>query len=265
MNRATNEPRDSVERLLDSLRQSYLAEFTEQCDDLEANVMHFAKPDLYGNAFETAYRNVHSIKGSAGTHGLLALSSICHHFEDLLTKIAQEAGTVSDELIDVSLQYVDLLRDTASQLQDGNLDDDALNEELAVLDKRIFPSECSGLLVDSSKFHANIFSHALNGLPVKLTVVNNGYEALERLLQEKFDFIITGKELPVLNGVALLSALRASETRNAKIKAVLVTSIEKVSLPFPGVADQIVKRDRNMPAALKEAVGKILSSIDESK
>jgi CheY-like chemotaxis protein/HPt (histidine-containing phosphotransfer) domain-containing protein len=214
---------------------------------------------LYRNAFETAYRNVHSIKGSAGTHGLLALSSICHHFEDLLTRIDQESSAVSDEQIDVSLKYVDLLRDTASQLQTGNLDDDVLNEALAAQSNRIFPGEYTGLLVDGSKFNAKIILNALTELPVKLTVVNNGYEALERLLQEKFDFVITGKELPVLNGVALLSALRASETGNAGIKTVLVTSKDEMALPFPGLVDQIVKKDQNMLAALQEVVRKILS------
>jgi chemotaxis protein histidine kinase CheA len=259
MTRVTNEPGDSVERLLESLRQSYLAEFSDRCDDLETNVMDLGKPQLYGNAFEMAYRNVHSIKGSAGTHGLLALSSICHHFEDLLTRIDEEADAVSDELIDASLKYVDLLRDTALQLQTGRLDNDALNEALEAQGKRIFPSEYTGLLVDSSKFNMKIFLNALTELPVKLTVVNDGYQALERLLQEKFDFVITSKELPVLNGVALLSALRASETGNAQIKAVLVTSKDKVALPLPGLVDKIVKRDRNMSAALKEAVREILS------
>jgi chemotaxis protein histidine kinase CheA len=259
MTRVTNEPGDSVERLLESLRQSYLAEFSDRCDDLETNVMDLGKPQLYGNAFEMAYRNVHSIKGSAGTHGLLALSSICHHFEDLLTRIDEEADAVSDELIDASLKYVDLLRDTALQLQTGRLDNDALNEALEAQGKRIFPSQYTGLLVDSSKFNMKIFLNALTELPVKLTVVNDGYQALERLLQEKFDFVITSKELPVLNGVALLSALRASETGNAQIKAVLVTSKDKVALPLPGLVDKIVKRDRNMSAALKEAVREILS------
>ncbi len=261
MSDQTTHSQSTVEQLLLSLRNDYLSESPERCDDLESHIMEMTKPEQFDDAFAEIYREVHSMKGSAGTHGLMPLSTICHHFEDLLTMIDNKARPYDDETVDICMRYIDLLRDTSWTLQSGDFDQGALNKELDSIQKAIHPSQYKGLIADASRFNIRLCSDALKDLPVTLTTVDNGFDALQRLVNDEFHFFITSKELPGLNGIAVLSALRTSESRNANISTVLMTSNQDIQLPANNLANQVVKKDREMSGHMSETINELLKKL----
>lgn len=248
----------SVERLIAGLRQNYLAELPEKFDEIENVILKLDKASSFAEAFVDLYRQIHSLKGTSGTFGLTLLSNICHQFEDALNLIDQNFANINADRIDICLRYVDLLRISTVQTKAGTLDHAQTEQALAKIRDRLLPAEFHGLYVDSSKLGARVCADALEGTAFKITAVQDGLLALERLLQEKFDFLITSKELPRLNGVALLNAVRASETENANIKAVLITSKDNATTRFPNLFQSVIKKDSRMGASLLQALQSVL-------
>ena len=88
------------------------------------------------------------------------------------------------------------------------------------------------------------------GLGFTFTRVSDGYEALGRLLSEPFDLLITGKQLPRLDGLALIGALRLSNSINRKIPTILLTSSEKHEFTRATDPDFVVFKDSSLVGQL---------------
>lgn len=220
---------DALQKMLLQLRDSYLEEVPEKLDRLEELLLAIERggPDVEG--FNEAYRIVHSMKGSGGTHGLHLLTTICHQLEDLLN--ATEGGAqFSRALVANSLGYVDLLRLAASQYQADNSDFSAVEERLVKLRQDRAPKLRPVMLVDNGKLSTNLYRKILSELPVDLVVVSDGLTALGRALTGPFDLIVSTNEIPVLSGLAMIGALKLSDGRSRHTKTILITSNRSLTL-----------------------------------
>ena len=249
---ASNTP-EAVQRLLASLRTAFVAELPERVHAIEELVLacsHAGRDE----AFDALFRAVHSLKGSGGTHGLSELSTICHQFEDVI----KEAHTCLDRpdsaTINLWLEYVDLLRRVAAEALAGASEFTALLTDLDALTRTVVHERRRGLLVSSSPSLTAIWQQSLEGLPVSLVTESDGLAALERLLRERFDFLVTGNALQSLNGVALLAALRNSDAACRHLPAVLVATSAGIGTPAGVKVEQIIVRDASMPHRLREAI-----------
>lgn len=99
---------DTAQQILLQLRETFLEELPDRCDDIEDGILALSE-DTDGEHFQRLYREVHSLKGSAGTHGVQPISTICHQLEDSLTDAANNASH-TPERIDIYLLYLDLIR-----------------------------------------------------------------------------------------------------------------------------------------------------------
>ncbi|VAW94061.1 hypothetical protein MNBD_GAMMA20-1362, partial [hydrothermal vent metagenome] len=102
-----NTSHDKTQQILRQLRDNFLEELPERCDAIEDSILSLGN-GADDEHFQRLYREVHSLKGSAGTHGIPAISTICHQLEDSLTT-AQETITHEPERIDLYLRYLDLI------------------------------------------------------------------------------------------------------------------------------------------------------------
>jgi CheY-like chemotaxis protein len=66
------------------------------------------------------------------------------------------------------------------------------------------------LIVDDSMFMRNRIKKALTGAGYAVTEATQGQEALEKFGQDQFDCVVTDLVMPILDGIGLLTALRAS-------------------------------------------------------
>lgn len=247
---------DAFQALLAKMRNEFLGELPERCDRLDELILLLEKYPDTRDAFNELFRGVHSLKGSGGTHGLSIITTICHQLENHLTE-ADTNARFDQDFANRALAYVDLLRRVELLAQHNNPNYAALESDLEALRQSVLQNRKNGLVVESSPMMSTVYRQILASLPVQLTHVDNGMIALERLLHEHFDFVIVAREVPELNGIALLLALRASQTANQQIPAILLSSKLDAISEHAGFTATI-SRDTHLSVNLLAAVNVLL-------
>lgn len=261
MSKRTTTTSLDVSKMLAELRKAFLGELPSRLEEIEGLILDLEKGQNFTENFETLYRHVHSIKGSAGTHGLQIISTVCHAFEDEIVKVEGDRSLMNGEVASSWLGFIDLLRTTLDRIHEGVEDFSEIEAELEKIRHKGGEREYSGLLVFTHGLQQQMCLSAFANYPVNIAFAENGYEAMGRLLHEKFDFLISNMELPDLNGFALISALRLSKARNHHIPAVLLTSTEDRSFSRGSDPDYVIYKDANMLTTMSQTVEKIIETL----
>lgn len=247
---------EAFQALLAKLRDEFLSELAERCDRLDELILVLEKSVTDRDAFDELYRGVHSLKGSGGTHGLNMITTICHQLENLLTE-TDERMDFGPAFATRALAYVDLLRRVEQTARSDKQNYAPIETDLDALRHEGLRSKKIGLIVESSAMMSKFYQQALANVPLQLVIVDNGLTALERLLRESFDFVIVGREVRELNGIALMVAVRASQTHNQNIPAILVSS-KQGSVPEHAAFSATILRDQKLAGNLLGAVVAVL-------
>ncbi len=239
--------------LLIGMRDDFVEELPERCDFLEESVLTLKRNAA--NSFDELYRRVHSLKGSGGTFGLPLVTSICHQFESF---ISVARGHFDPLAISHALSYVDLLRRVAEMPADSAAAA-AIEHDLEQLRISSMPGCASVLLIEPSIATRKFCQGVLASLWVRLVSQDRGLPALELLLHQPFDLLIAARELPDLNALALIAALRESGSRNKDIPVILISSS---SAPVPAYLNirATIKRDAEFVSTLARCAGDVLAS-----
>ncbi len=210
--------------LLVAMRNDFLAEVPDRCDALDASVLALQKNPHDKELFMELFRQVHSLKGSGGTHGLSVMTTICHHFEDLLSENNVRAD-IGSSFVSTALAYITLLRQ-AMEIATDHVGPDftPVETELEALRKSLQKNHKACLIVETSASMRTLYQSILAKESVKITAVDNGLSALEALLREPFDIAIIGRELSDMDGAAVAAALRTTRGKNRDLPVILVTS-----------------------------------------
>jgi CheY-like chemotaxis protein len=225
-------------------------------------ILELKNKSVFQETFEELYRNVHSIKGSAGTHGLHSISTISHYLEEWLNKINEESTLSPPQSINHGLEYVDLLRQTLQIIESGTEEFSAIEQSLQHLRNQYFTEPFRGIIAGVSQLHTEICLHAFGKKSIALTSVENGYQALDLLLQGKFDVLITGMQIPVLNGLSLIAALRLSDSQNRDIQTIMLTSDTGTHDTRYIDPDYLILKNHEMPEKLETAARQILETLN---
>jgi len=250
--------------LLEEIRQQYIAEVPSRVDTIESLILNLAEQDNFNTTFEELYRAVHSMKGSAGMHNLHILGTISHHIENNLTEVGANK-TVTQVQTNILLKYTDLLRQAIEQIQHndpGFTDIEKKIAELLSIDNSL---HMRALMIESSKTIKNIAQEILHEHSIKIDFCQDGYAALKQLLLENYDLLVTNAEAPVLNGVALIAALKHSEDQKHYTYSVLLTSKDSENKTKRGSdPDFIVQKNHGFiekfSTVVEQAIEKIKSS-----
>jgi len=248
-----------VQAMLRQLRVNYLAEMQEKLSEIEGDLLALERTDRFGEGFERCYRRVHSLKGSAGTYGLPIISKISHQLEEHLNLFASDRARLTSELLDRCLAHIDLMRKAQEAAQQGAEHFNDIEESLHELRGMLLGSRFSALIVETSKVNIKLCTEIMKDYPAHVTVIDSGYQALELLLNQKYQLLITGMEVKLLNGLALVAAVRMSARGNQDIQAILLTSSKLP--PFKRNVDPnfIVARDshfsENLARAIESSIG----------
>ena len=249
---------EAFQALLAKMRDDFLDELPEKCDRLDELILTLEKSANDRESFNELYRIVHSLKGSGGTHGLSIITTLCHQLENLVTE-TDEKNDFGDVFANRALAYVDLLRRVEQAGRNGQPDYSGIEVDLENLRQFGQQSRKIGLIAESSSLMSGLYQKSLESLPVQLIVENNGMTALSRLLHEHFDIVIVGRELQELNGIALIAALRTSQTHNQNIPAILVSS-KLGAIPENLDFSATISRDSNLAPSLFSAVQAALTA-----
>ncbi|MDO9052360.1 MAG: Hpt domain-containing protein [Gallionella sp.] len=253
-----------AQQLMQQLRLSYLAELPERVNELEQRTLALNQSDDFSGQFEALYRAIHSLKGGAGTYGVQIVSTISHQLEDVLAHFVSESGKLDGETLDRCIAYFDLMRLAIKETVQGKTSFPDVDSALIALRDTLRNHSLSALLVEPSRVNSTLYLGMLKNLPIHFSVVASGYEALGLLLQSHFDLLITGNETPVLNGVALITALRVNQGINQNIRAILVTSSKNLSIPSAAQPLTLIGRDEHAAKALLNEAQRYLENCDKA-
>jgi len=245
--------------VLAELKESYLNNLPTQLDEMETLILQLEKKrGDYKENFESLYRKAHSLKGSAGTLGYQIVTSICHQLEDFLSSSLADEESVNQDKIDSVFSYLDLLREANSQLENKATDFIGILDKLESIKKKESDHELKGLFVGpASQVYSQMCLSLFEQLNIQCASIENGMTALQRLLHEHFDFLITSKENLELNGLAIIAALRLNHGKNQKIKTILITTDARTDAPESCRPDYIITKNKRFSDNLQNTMEKI--------
>lgn len=85
-------------------------------------------------------------------------------------------------------------------------------------------------------------------------------QALENLLINNYDLLISSFETPRLNGDVLVAALRLSRNFNKEIEIILITSRAREDIANPDDFNAIVDRNAVKDGGLKKWVNQVMAA-----
>ncbi len=88
----------------------YLSESYDHLEEAESNILTIEENTHDLELVNAIFRNIHSIKGSAGFLGLADIQKVSHELEALLDKARKGEITITQEIIDICLNSIDVLR-----------------------------------------------------------------------------------------------------------------------------------------------------------
>jgi len=250
-----------VVAMLQQIRDAFLAEFPSRLEDLESQILEMKSSEAFRENYHNVYGNVHSIKGSAGTHGLDIFTTICHAFEDEIIEVDESQSHLDEEQTSKWLSFIDLLRQALNFVHDKVEDFSEIENAMEVLRGKGKDFEFEALLVVENEIYKQLCASAFENHSVKYSHVSTGYQAIGRLLKQPFDLLVTNMELPDLQGNAVISAIKMSHSRNNSISSVLLTSSHGGSVGRLSDPNYIVKKDADMLQNLNSAIGNIISNL----
>ena len=259
----TTLPHDEAEQhvfqhVLQSLRLAFLDDLPNQITSLENAILALNNPESFRQEFESLYRQLLQIISRATTFDVESISLICQHMADRLHGINGQYVLFHETDIDHLLEYVDLMRQATSMLEQNANPTEVIAYLLRKHEAHLTTKTLRVLIVEHSPMMLNKCKQGLETYSVSVAVLDNGFDALTRLLHEPFDLLISSMEIPKLNGVALIHALRWSRGPNAQIKTLLLTSSTPVPRSTEPVDFTIAKNER-FPMLYSEALKRVFT------
>ncbi len=244
---------DDVALLLAEMQADFLDELPDRCNRLEAGV--FALEQGESGAFDELYRELHSLKGSGGMFGVPIITTICHQFESF---VSVAKTRVDKKVASTALAYVDLLRTTIEASGRDVKGVAAIEVALEKMRVESLSGKASVLMVDPSDTVRMLYKGTVDAQSVKLVTMDSGMAALERMLHEPFDLLVISRELPDLNAIAVVAALRESRCRNSKLPVIVVSS-NPAPAPLYLEINTLIRRDAKLLPTLTRHITEILA------
>ena len=249
-----------ISELLADLKKGFITDIPVRLDEMESIILAMEKAENFTENYEALYRHAHSLKGSAGTYGLHIITSICHALEDVLNEVGRDNNYFAKYGADYWLQYIDLIRAVLASISKDNHNFEKFENDLKALQSitpagKSFQLHC--LVVSSSSIYENMLPRNFEKDNIKFSFCDDGYKALGRLLTESFELLISDYEVPLLNGQALFGSLRLSNSKNKKIKTILLTSKQPRHLNRNTDPDYVVQKDKDFTDNLATTIRNI--------
>ncbi|MDD7015108.1 MAG: chemotaxis protein CheA [Spirochaetales bacterium] len=94
----------------EELLKDFFAEAEQQVETLESNILVIENDPSNHDAIDEIFRAAHTLKGGSATAEMTELASFCHDVEDLLDVIRGGSVNVSEPIVDVLLNSIDVIK-----------------------------------------------------------------------------------------------------------------------------------------------------------
>lgn len=218
----------------DEIKREFLEEAAELLQDSDQMLTSLRDAGSDQESIDRLFRNLHTVKGSAGVVGFMDFSSFLHRVEDLIDSYRQE-GEVPSSSISILVACNDFACDWIEQLAedfDYSPDVTPFEEQLLSLydqsDKPVEPkplpaqgfssfdeedekTQATILIVDDEPTILKILETYLGDLPFKVIKANSGDEGLRAYRENHIDVIVSDLRMPEMGGIEFIQRVREED------------------------------------------------------
>ena len=251
-------------------RNSYLREMKPDLQDIENLILDLSVAEGASERKQRLARQIHTIKGVAGSYGLDLLSAAAHRMEDLLAG-EKPPQLETNEFIDSLLAHNDQLAAIAKAYLVG--DEPFLNDMRREYRERKKPQTAEAklargfnrvMIVEPSRATLQLCIRVLKEFgATNVASVEDGYEALGWLLKEEFDAVITSLQVPTIDGQSLFTVLRAIPGPNMAKPMILLTASSAALDPERARPDHVIQKDVGLTKELRATLTQLVSQSME--
>ena len=121
----------------EELLKDFFAEAEQQVDQLESNILVIENDPSNHEAIDEIFRAAHTLKGGSATVEMMELSHFTHTVEDVLDEIRSDRLTVDEDVIDLLLTSIDVIKAMLESRQNGNVYEENIDDIVNKLHKYI--------------------------------------------------------------------------------------------------------------------------------
>ena len=112
----------------EELLKDFFAEAEQQVDQLESNILVIENDPSNHEAIDEIFRAAHTLKGGSATVEMMELSHFTHTVEDVLDEIRSDRLTVDENVIDLLLTSIDVIKAMLESRQNGNVYEENIDD-----------------------------------------------------------------------------------------------------------------------------------------
>ena len=121
----------------EELLKDFFAEAEQQVEQLESNVLVIENDPSNHEAIDEIFRAAHTLKGGSATVEMMELSNFTHTVEDVLDEIRSDRLAVDEDVIDILLTSIDVIKAMLESRQNGNEYEENIDDIVEKLHKYI--------------------------------------------------------------------------------------------------------------------------------
>jgi HPt (histidine-containing phosphotransfer) domain-containing protein len=230
----------SFEETLRRLRGEFVDNCIDKLDFIDIAIDTFInEPGKKGENFSDFQREIHSIKGSAGTHGFNSVSTIAHRLEDYVESTRRLSGS---KWLEVQ-KFVDAIREIIESREELSADQtDAVMNSLPTSAlptlETIQGKRVTVLLVMPMGVQRKLVGLELASIGFDVSFIDTPTQAIQVAFAVKPHAILSSQELSEFSGSELAAVFKAIKA-TSKIPFIILTSHKKDSMPQSGAANDV--------------------------
>ena len=105
----------------EELLKDFFAEAEQQVEQLESNILVIENDPSNKEAIDEIFRAAHTLKGGSATVEMMELSHFTHSVEDVLDEIRSDKVKIDEEVVDVLLSSIDVIKAMLEARQNGSV------------------------------------------------------------------------------------------------------------------------------------------------
>jgi DNA-binding response OmpR family regulator len=197
--------------------------------------------------FDMLNKRIHDLKNDSGSYEIVFIANACCNLIDFNNENKDKilAGHFH---FDFPNQIVDLMKSFVTELIQEYKQKEQKVYHKALDD--VSTSEREGrhrvLVVERDDILISHYQNFYKKLNISCAVVSSGIEAFNRLLNEKFDSLVTSVHVGVIDGLSLIALSKVVNSPNIGIKTILIAKGELSVLPLHSMPFRLVVRDENL-------------------
>lgn len=251
---------ENTEIDLEEFKLEYLENLREEMLRIENEVLKLEsssdsdRPSILHEIFRT----IHSLKGSAGSYEFYMLTTIFHQFEDFISNNLQKSQ--SPALIDTCLNFLDIAKNCSIDYKQKSTE---IEKYATILEgETVQESTINGkiLLIERNKSIVKIITKVAQNNQLEVVALSNGATAINRIIHERFDLIVTSKDLDTLDGESVLKGVRVMKNLNQKTPMVLISSDEHTEIASSDLKIRFMQKDQNLTSNMSSFISKSVLS-----